>query len=280
MEDWSDTLLFGFQPDGVEIQANKEFISMIFVKLDMELVMNFDPPPETVARCVKKCVLQKLIDLVGDNATISLGCDHEKDNSPLYIIINNKTPRDRDIRVSVQQPETPLDLFSIPGKQKVASRCYILTDELQRITELFSMVCNYFAFSFKSKAIYLISKNSKDITDSPHEHLEIFEEVCIEIELPLSHNPNPKLSCDSGKITGETIERSKKVMNPLINKEVYATMDLRRFRDVMKCVASDPPQYMLCQLLQDKKAPFEMKYLVSNLGHVKIYMALILDHAK
>jgi len=49
-------------------------------------------------------------------------------------------------------------------------------------------------------------------------------------------------------------------------------MDLRHFRDRMNCVASDPPKYMLCQLLQDKKAPFEIKYLVSNLG--------LLDHTK
>lgn len=281
MEGWGDTLLFGFQPDGVEIQANKHFVSMIFVRLDMELVVSFDSPPETIARCVKTRVLQQLIDFVGDNATISLGCDHEKDNSPFYIIINNKSPRDRDIRVSVQQPETTLDLFLIPDKQKVASRCYILTDEIQRITELFSMVCNYFTFSFKSKAIYLVSKSSRDMIDNvSDEHLEIFEEIGIEIELPISHNPKPKLSCDSGKITGKKLEKPKKVMNVLINKEAHAIMDLRHFRDIMNCVVSDPPKYMLCQLLQDKKAPFEVKYLVSNLGYVKIYMALLLDHTK
>lgn len=74
--------------------------------------------------------------------------------------------------------------------------------------------------------------------------------------------------------------KQRKNQRAFTRLEAHAIMDLRHFRDIMNCVASDPPKYMLCQLLQDKKAPFEIKYLVSNLGHVKIYMALLLDHTK
>lgn len=281
MEGWGDTLLFGFQPDGVEIQGNKDYISMIFIKLDMELVASFDPPPETIARCVKKRVLQQLVDFVGDDTTISLGCDHTQAKSPLYILINNKNPCDRDIRVSVRQPETELELYTIPEKHRLSSRCYILTEELQRIITLFSIVCNYFTFSFKSEAIYLISKDSKDIKDNPRgESEEIFEDVGMEIELPFFHEPNPKLRCTSGKILGKKVGEMKKVKDQLINRDVYATMDLRHFNAVMECVASDPPKYMLCQMLEDMTAPFEMKYTVSNMGTVKIYVALILEDTK
>lgn len=290
MEGWGDTLLFGFQPDGVEIQANKDYISMIFVKLDMELVASFDPPSETIARCVKKHILQHLVEFVGDDTTISLGCDHTQAKSPLYILVNNKNPCDRDIRVSVRQPETESELYVIPEKHRLASRCYILTEELQRITTLFSIVCRYFTFSFKSTALYLISKEIKDIEgknidkakeDNPHEEsTKIFEDVGIEIELPFFHEPNPKLRCASSKIVGKKVGKMKKVKDPLINRDVHATMDLRHFNKVMVCVASDPPKYMLCQMLEDRMAPFEMKYTVSNMGTIKIYVALILEDTK